>query len=75
MSVHAALKGVSCYAIPRIGEINDPLEWTNVANCLESIFQDVYCTLTVYTPEAEQDFYPIPSHSREIPRANRIIAQ
>ena len=64
MSAHAALKGVSCFAMPRIGVVDDRLEWTNVAICLESIFQDVYCTLTVYTLEAEQDFYPIPSHSR-----------
>ena len=65
MSAHAALKGVSCFAMLRIGVVDDRLEWTNVAICLESIFQDVYCTLTVYTHEAEQDFYPIPTHSRE----------
>ena len=65
MSAHAALKGVSCFAMPRIGVVDDRLEWTNVAICLESIFQDVYCTLTVYIPEPEQDSYPIPSHSRE----------
>ena len=63
MSAHAALKGISCFAMPRIGVVDDRLEWTNVAICFESIFQDVYCTLTVYTPEAEQDFYPISSHS------------
>ena len=63
MSAHAALKGVSCFAMPKIGVVDDRLEWTNVAICLESFFQDVYCTLTVYTPEAEQNFYPIPSHS------------
>ena len=65
MSAHAALKGVSCFAMPRIGVVDDRLEWTTVAICLELIFQDVYSTLTVYTHEAEQDFYPIPSHSRE----------
>ena len=65
MSAHAALKGVSCFAMPRIGVADDRLEWTNVAICLESIFQDVYCTLTVYTHETEQDLHPIPSHSRE----------
>ena len=66
MNAHAALKGVSCFAMPRIRVVDDRLEWTNVAICLETIFQDVYCTLTVYTPETEQDSYPIPSHSREI---------
>ena len=65
MSAHAALKGVSCFAMPRIGVVDDRLEWTNVAICLESIFQDIYCTLTVYTPEIDQDFYPIPSNSHE----------
>ena len=63
MSAHAALKGVSRDAMPRIRVVDDRLEWTNAAICLELIFQDVYCTLFVYTPEAEQDFYPIPSHS------------
>ena len=29
------------------------------------IFQDVYCTLTVYTLEAELNLYPIPSKSHE----------
>ena len=64
MSAHAALKGVSCFAMPRIGVVDDRLEWTNVAVCLESIFQDVYCTVTVYTPETEQGFYPTPSNFR-----------
>ena len=64
MSAHAALKGVSCFAMPRIGVVDDRLEWTNVAICLESIFQDIFCTFTVYTPEADQDSYPIPSNSR-----------
>ena len=65
MSAPAALKGISCFALPRIGIVDDRLEWTDVSICLESIFQDVYCTLTVYTPEVEQDFYPILSHHRE----------
>ena len=65
MSTHAALKGVSSFAMPRIRVEDDPLEWTNVANYLESIFQDVYSTFTVYTPETQQHFYPIPSKSRE----------
>ena len=64
MSAHAALIGVSFFAMPRIGVVDDRLEWTNVEICLESILQDVYCTLTVYTPETEQGFYPIPSNSR-----------
>ena len=65
LSAHAALKGVSCFAMPGIGVIDDRLEWTNVAICLETIFQDVYCTLTVYTPETEQEFFPKYSNSRE----------
>ena len=73
MSAHAALKGVSCFAMPRIGVVDDRSEWTNVAICLETIFQDVYCTLTVYTPDAEQDL--IPSIRGKTPRENQIIAQ
>ena len=65
LSAYAALKGISCFAMPRIEVVDDRLEWTNVAICLESIFQNVYCTLTVYTPETEQDFHPISSHFRE----------
>ena len=51
--------------MPQIGVVDDRLMWTNVAICLESIIQDVYCTLTIYTLGIEQDFYPIPSHPRE----------
>ena len=47
ISAHAALKGVTYFAMPRIGVVDDRLEWTNVAICLELIFQPVYCTLTV----------------------------
>ena len=65
MSAHATLKGVSCFAMPRIGVVDDRLEWTNVPICLESLFQDIYCTLTVYTPENDRDSYTILSHSRE----------
>ena len=65
MSAHAALKSVLCFAMPKIGVVDDRLDWTNVAICLETVFQDVYCTLTVYTPKTEQDSYPIPSNSRE----------
>ena len=65
MSAHAAWKSVSCFAMPLIGGLDDRLEWKNVAICLDSIFQDIYCTLTLYTPETEQDFYPIPSNSWE----------
>ena len=38
MSEHAALKGISCFAMPRSGVVDDRLEWTNVAICLVSIF-------------------------------------
>ena len=62
MSAHAALKGISCFTMPGIGDVDDRLEWTNVAICLETIFQDIYCTLAVYTRETEQNFNPIPSH-------------
>ena len=75
MSAHAALKGVTCFVMAKIGVVNDRLDWTNVAICLESIFQDEYCILSVYTPETEQDSHPIPSNSREKLRTNGIIVQ
>ena len=56
MSAHAAMRGVMYFAMPRIGVVDDRLEMTNVAICLETTFQDVYCALIVYTPETEQDF-------------------
>ena len=65
MSAHASLKGLSCFKIPRIGVVDDPLEWAMVAICLDSILEDVYTTLTFYTSKKEQDFYPIPSHPCE----------
>ena len=77
MSAHAALKGVSCFAMPRFGVVDDRLQWTNVAICLETIFQDVYCTLTVvYTPK-KLNKIPIqsPPILVEKHRANGIIAQ
>ena len=60
MSAHAALKGVTCFAMPKIGVVDDRLEWTNVAICLESIFQDVYYTLTVYNPQNRTRFLSNP---------------
>ena len=39
LSAHAALKGVLCFAMPRIEVVDDRLEWTNVAICLETIFE------------------------------------
>ena len=53
LSAQAALKGFSCFAMPRVGVVVDRLEEKNVAICLESIYQDVYCILTVYTPKTE----------------------
>ena len=47
MSTHAASKGVLCFAMPTIRVVVDRLEWTNIAICLETNFQEVYCTLTV----------------------------
>ena len=64
LSGHASLKGVSCFALPQIGVVDDRLVLANAAICLERIFQDVYFTLIVFTPETEPAFYPIPSHTR-----------
>ena len=50
MKEHASLHGVSKLAMPRIGCVDDELEWANVAICLEVVFQDSYFTISVYTP-------------------------
>ena len=55
---HASVNGVSHFAMPRIGCVDDRLEWINVAICIDSIFQDNHCTVTVYTPEDEMEQYP-----------------
>ena len=39
--------------MPRIGCVDDILEWINVAISIDSIFQDSHCTVTVYLPEDE----------------------
>ena len=55
---HASVNGVSHFAMPRIGCVDDRLEWMNVAICIDSIFQHSHCTVTVYTPEDEMERYP-----------------
>ena len=55
---HAIVNGVSHLALPRIGCVDERLEWINVAICIDSIFQDRPCTVTVYTPEDEMERYP-----------------
>ena len=40
--VHANVNGVSHFAMPRIGCVDDRLEWINVAICIDSIFQSLY---------------------------------
>ena len=55
---HAYVNGVSHFAMPRIGCVDDRLDWINVAICIDSIFQDSHCTVTVYTPEDEMERYP-----------------
>ena len=75
MSAHAALKGVSRLAMPRIGVVDDRLEWANVAVCLEPIFQDIYCTLTVILPKPTKIPIQSPPNLVKTPQENQIIAQ
>ena len=44
--------------MPRIGCVDDRLDWINVAICIDSILQDSHCTVTVYTPKDEMERYP-----------------
>ena len=39
MSAHESLKGVSYFALPQNGTVNDRLEWANVAICLSRFFK------------------------------------
>ena len=55
---HAISHGVSKLAMPRIGCVDDELEWVNVAICLEVVFQDSFFTITVYTPRDQVQLYP-----------------
>ena len=64
MKEHASSHGVSKLAMPRIGCVDDELEWANVAICLEVVFQDSYFTISVYTPRDQVLNYP-PTSSRQ----------
>ena len=55
---HANVNGVSLFPMPRIGCVDDRLEWINLSISIDSIFQHTHCTVTVYTPEDEMERYP-----------------
>ena len=55
---HASVNGVSHFAMPRIGCVDNRVEWINAAIWIDTIFQDSHCTVTVYTPEDEMEQYP-----------------
>ena len=63
---HASSHGFSKLARPRIGCVDDDLEWMNVAICLEVVFQDSYFTISVYTPRDQMQMYPSVSSRRGI---------
>ena len=44
--------------MPRVGCVDNKLEWINVAICIDSIFQVSHSPVTVYTPEDEMERYP-----------------
>ena len=54
----ASSHGISKLAMPRIGCIDDELEWVNVAIYLEVVFQSSYPTISVYTSRAQAQMYP-----------------
>ena len=62
MKKHASLHGVSKLAMPRIGCVDDELEWAIVAICLKVVFQDSYFTISVYTPRDQVLKYPPTLH-------------
>ena len=69
---HASSHGISKLAMPRIGCVDDELEWVNVAICLEVVFQDSYFTISVYTPRDQEQLYPSTSARRGTPRSSSV---
>ena len=69
---HASSLGNSKLAMPRIGCVDDELEWVNVAICLEVLFQDSYFTISVYTPRDQEQSYASPSARRGTSRSSRF---
>ena len=61
---HASSHGNSKIAMPRIGCVDDELEWVIVAICLEVVFQDSYFTISVYTPKDQEQLFPSTSARR-----------
>ena len=54
-------------AMPRIGCVDDEIEWMNVAICLEVVFEDSFFTISVYTPTDQEQMYPSASPRRITP--------
>ena len=69
---HASSHGISKLAMPRIGCVDDELEWVNVAICLEVVFQDSYFTISVYTPRDQEQLYPSTSARRGTSRSSSV---
>ena len=69
---HASSHGISKLAMPRIGCVDDELEWVNVAICLEVVFQDSYFTISVYTPRDQEQLYPSTSARRGTARSSSV---
>ena len=69
---HASSHGIFKLAMPRIGCVDDELEWVNVAICLEVVFQDSYFTISVYTPRDQEHLYPSTSARRGTPRSSSV---
>ena len=69
---HASSYGISKLAMPRIGCVDDELEWVNVAICLDVVFQDSYFTISVYTPRDQEQLYPSTSARRGTPRSSSV---
>ena len=67
---HSSSHGISKLAMPRIGCVDDELEWVNVAVCLEVVFQDSYFTISVYTPRDQEQMYPSTSARRGTSRSS-----
>ena len=69
---HASSHGISKIAMPKLGCVDDKLEWVNVAICLEVVFQDSYFTISVYTPRDQEQLSPSTSARQGTSRSSKV---
>ena len=67
---HASSHEISKLAMPRVGCVDEELEWVNVAICLEVVLQDSYFTISVYTSRGQEQIDASTSGRRSTSRSS-----